>query len=750
MAQSCSLRLADMADEGGFCTDTASAARRIVDDVVVRARNCWDAVRQGGVPTDLATQREITDLVRALDSVETTAGVASAEERLLSGDGLSAEDLPALSMANEDLPFEVVVTEEAVTLKSGHACYSFATAGTAAHFVFEQNGVHTNMGVWVTPSGLEGEHGWLRARRIEDIRIVQEDPETKSVEFAVKLYGSESLEDVTGLDVSVRATIERGVAGVQLASALRNHTDRLLPGVVWFWAINVPWYTLPDGRTERPRAGVTPQGYDWVYLHRYDNRYERGIRGYGTGGGGVVVADFPHIAYDESEAQVLADPISQDLQSGGEMPIGWTAYPQTDRFLWQRLRWYRQYASLAAQTVTSTRLGLETPASVVAGVPADITVRLAGGDTEEMEGIELRLSGSSGVRHLEVVAAGEPNDRSSEFSVSIPGDLEQGARVDLCATASADGAQMPLHLAAYATLFVRPPVEVVDLRQAPAADGGLGFVARLRNNLTQELTVALTLSGEALPAAYSQTAVLAAEGVSSVRLAPPGALVPADVDEVSAELSISYDVRGYEDSLDYAVKVPLVPQAVCRITEDAPTLDGLLDDTCWETATKLVGFADPRTRQLSGEPTVCYVAADDMNLYVALDCQEMDVDHLRTDAQPNRWGRNPDVPWGDDCVQIDVDPRVIGQGLFRLALNSAGTAKSTAPGGWEAAIAIGDGRWVVEMKIPSEILGARPQAGAVWGFNANRNDSGSGRSAWSRTHGWWSSLQQFGGLLFTE
>jgi len=243
---------------------------------------------------------------------------------------------------------------------------------------------------------------------------------------------------------------------------------------------------------------------------------------------------------------------------------------------------------------------------------------------------------------------------------------------------------------------------------------------------------------------------LPADGESTVVLAAEGADIPATADKLTEKLSISYELQGAAQSAEHQSEIALLPQAVCQTAANPPTLDGELDDSCWTFATKLTDFVHHQTGEPAKEQTVCYVLADDANLYLGFECAEEDMQHLRAEAQPDANGLNPNVP-RDDSVEIYVDPRTSGKKYFRLAVNSLGAAKSSAAGGWEVGVAAEADRWIVEVRIPFDLIGATPKPGDVWGFNACRNDQGSGEAtAWSCTQGSYAKPERFGGLLFSK
>jgi len=613
----------------------------------------------------------------------------------MAGDSPAGRDLEELFRTDAGLPFEADLGEGSVQLRSSGATFSFEGGGDRARFRLGQSG----MTLWVSGGGLEGNHGWLHARRITDIELIRDDPDAKTVQFVIKLYGSESQQDIDELDVIVNATIRRGLPSLHLESALRNHTGRELRSQYWFWNIGAIWHTFPDGTTIKPDDWGAPDEHEWDYLHAEE-----------TGGGGLVVAEYANLGYGAGQVDMFAQPKNQDIAPDGQMPINWTAYVvwgpwQRDRFLQRRMRWHEQYASLAAEVVAGVRLGMDAPSQLVASVPTSVTVSLSGRQARDVANADFALRASSDGRELEVTPA-QQNGHRRRFAIQVPADLREGRRVELQATAVVEGVGEPVKLTAFETLRVRAAVGLSDLRQAPVAEGGLGFAVSFRNNLVEPLQVELALSGTGLPAT-SRTAVLDGDAESVVILRSAEAEIPATADKVNLKLTVSYQLPdGTPTSMDYERETALLPQAVLQTAANPPTLDGKLDDSCWPFATKLTNFVHHQTGKPAKEQTVCYVVADDANLYLGFDCEEADMEHLRAEAEPD---------------------------------------------GWEVATAVEADRWIVEVKIPFDLIGARPKPGEVWGFNACRNDQGSGEAtAWSCTQGSYAKPERFGGLMFSK
>ena len=740
MAQSCSLRLEELAGSGAAPPGVAQAAREAFDAVAGVARACWEAARKHGTPTDTEGRKRIVALTRALQPLGDLAADKGPEGRLLSGEGLKAEELREALRADAGLPLDVEVEEGSLRLRSGSAEFAFESGNDSASFRLGQSG----MSLWVSPGQLKGDHGWLHARRIEDIELVSDEADEKSVRFVVKLYGSKSQQDIEEYDVLVTATIRRGLPAIVLNTALRNHTDTAADAY-WFWNIGARWHTFPDGTTTKPDTWGASGDVQWDYLHREE-----------AGGGGVVVADFTGLGYGAGQADMFANPKNQTIPAGGEMPINWTTYVVWgpwlgDSFLQKRMRWYQQYASLAAEVATGLQARIEAPSQLVAGVPTTVGVVIGGGDARSVKGATFRLRASADGRELPVSPVAGEDATGKRFIVETPADIGRGTRVDLRATVSAAGGELPVTLTGFETLRVRPAVEVADLRQVPVDAGGIGFGVTLRNNLARVLKVDLALTGEGLPGGIAQTSSLPADRESVVTLAAPGVKAAATSGKLAVKLTLSYELdEGKAVSLTEEREVALLPQAVCQTAANPPVLDGKLDDSCWTFATKLTDFVHHQTGEPAKEPTVCYVVADDANLYVGFECAEADMKHLRAEAKPDANGLNPKVP-SDDSVEVYVDPREGGKRYFRIALNSLGAAKATVPGGWEVATSTAAEYWTVELRAPFELIGAKPRPGAVWGFNACRNDQSSGEAtSWSWTQGAYAKPERFGGLMFAE
>jgi len=149
-------------------------------------------------------------------------------------------------------------------------------------------------------------------------------------------------------------------------------------------------------------------------------------------------------------------------------------------------------------------------------------------------------------------------------------------------------------------------------------------------------------------------------------------------------------------------------------TTSPPELDGMLDDSCWETA----AVTDPFLTEVSMVPnlvvTVVFLTHDSTHLYVAFKCDEPATDKIQTIAT----GTNSKAFWKaqDDLVDFFILPDIHTDLTYQFAVTAAGVrwARSRGVEGgfvtdWQAAASIGAGVWTAEMAIPFSTIGLKPQ-----------------------------------------
>jgi len=208
------------------------------------------------------------------------------------------------------------------------------------------------------------------------------------------------------------------------------------------------------------------------------------------------------------------------------------------------------------------------------------------------------------------------------------------------------------------------------------------------------------------------------------------------------------------------------PEAIylceCKRTPVAPLLDGELEEEVWGRAVPVTDFVTmyQKTQGMATKRTVVRTLFDDRNLYVSLELHDDHADRIRAVHTDH----DSDIYW-DDSVEIFVDPTNERKVYYQLGINALGTRRDcglvVGGGGleyhswwgigvdWEAAVKRHAGGWNMEVALPLEAWGAKPEAGAMWGFQVVRfahSDVGE-TSVWS-PGGVYNTPERFGALVF--
>jgi len=153
--------------------------------------------------------------------------------------------------------------------------------------------------------------------------------------------------------------------------------------------------------------------------------------------------------------------------------------------------------------------------------------------------------------------------------------------------------------------------------------------------------------------------------------------------------------------------------------EKPPRIDGLLDEALWRNRPPLEPFL-PNAASFKEKPeaaTWAWVAYDDTHLYIAFRCEE---------PQPARMSlvgkRRDDEIWRGDVVEVFVSLGEAPLPYRHFIVNPRNLQwdGQSGPEGddrswdapWQSAVHVGEKEWTVEMAIPWEALGGRPQPGS--------------------------------------
>ncbi|MCD6360267.1 MAG: hypothetical protein J7M38_05320, partial [Armatimonadetes bacterium] len=164
---------------------------------------------------------------------------------------------------------------------------------------------------------------------------------------------------------------------------------------------------------------------------------------------------------------------------------------------------------------------------------------------------------------------------------------------------------------------------------------------------------------------------------------------------------------------------------------EAPvTPDGRLDEPVWQAAEPIEHFVVYNDLRLAARETVGRIAWDDENLYVAFECFDPEASTL--DIPPRDHDRHEQV----DSVEVLVDPGRTRESFIHYILDAGGNIfdarRGKQPDGavrydshWDGHLRYGISksadRWIAELAIPVEDLGAPPAQGHTWGIHIARN-----------------------------
>ena len=213
--------------------------------------------------------------------------------------------------------------------------------------------------------------------------------------------------------------------------------------------------------------------------------------------------------------------------------------------------------------------------------------------------------------------------------------------------------------------------------------------------------------------------------------------------------------------------------AACPLVEQPPRVDGDLSD--WLLASNNA-IGDFRLVRGDGQPTrpggrvptrgtQAFFCMDGENVYIAVRC-ELGRGELPLWRADNRVELDGAIPWGQDLIEIVIDPFNTPQGsaenchclqikpsgllLARRGCLTDPPMNPSEPWQSDAAVAVktSANAWVVEVSIPLASLGEAAQTSYIWGCNVTRLDARRGEySSWSGARGHAYAPQRLGNLV---
>lgn len=203
-----------------------------------------------------------------------------------------------------------------------------------------------------------------------------------------------------------------------------------------------------------------------------------------------------------------------------------------------------------------------------------------------------------------------------------------------------------------------------------------------------------------------------------------------------------------------------VPTIECKWASGSPTIDGRLDDLCWEEANWVGGFDLENIGGVPRHDTKVLAVYDEENLYIAFICYD-DMNNLSEDVHFRRDG----FVWRDDCVEVFMDVDHDHYDYYHIIANRScvryDEIGKIRPKSWDSEWRVGVGYasdfWTVEIAVPFKDLRSpsysmpspTPIPGETWGINFCRDHhSVPEYSSWTQSHRTFHQPRNFGHIVF--
>ena len=201
---------------------------------------------------------------------------------------------------------------------------------------------------------------------------------------------------------------------------------------------------------------------------------------------------------------------------------------------------------------------------------------------------------------------------------------------------------------------------------------------------------------------------------------------------LSFTLIINGQTRADENTQTVKKELPAIK------TEQRPTIDGVLNEACWQDAPQATGFIDERTGKLAKSQSVARLVYTDKAIYLGVYLYDEMPDKIvaRQTKDQTRFQ-------GEDWIAFSLDPfhthqfsdrnffmaNALGTKYAHLATGRA--EKSEWIGLWKTAAKIVEDGWTVEMEIPWQMLDYPDTKEPIrMGINIDRGQQRTGEKSW--------------------
>jgi hypothetical protein len=151
-------------------------------------------------------------------------------------------------------------------------------------------------------------------------------------------------------------------------------------------------------------------------------------------------------------------------------------------------------------------------------------------------------------------------------------------------------------------------------------------------------------------------------------------------------------------------------------TTEAPTIDGIIDDQCWQEIEPVTGFFqyDPDNGARATEETFVRIAYDQKYIYFAMLMKDSEPDKIWAELTP----RNQF--WSNDSIEIILDTYNDQRTSIRFTVNPRGVQKNSQETIWKSGAKMRTDGWSAEIAIPFKSLRFSTQEEQIWGINFER------------------------------
>ena len=184
--------------------------------------------------------------------------------------------------------------------------------------------------------------------------------------------------------------------------------------------------------------------------------------------------------------------------------------------------------------------------------------------------------------------------------------------------------------------------------------------------------------------------------------------------------------------------------------EQAPDLDGVLDDPGWSTAEAGGPFWHFQAGGRAKYDTWAKMGIDEDYVYVAFRCAEAEMAKLKAEKLP------PDSMsvYANDHVEFFFMPDALGGPFYHFSVDAGGNRHDELDSDgswgcdWQAAVGLGEDAWAVEMRIPRKAVGLDDPQMSLANFCRTRRLAPGETSAWSKTFGIFHNPARFGRIVY--